>query len=61
MKVSIVYHVESNDEPVIDGFYLLPHTARARASTLRKRGFNAFVSKRELRTIRDVIILGKSK
>jgi hypothetical protein len=51
MQVNLVYYKNSQEKWVVDRVYALNHTARARASTLRKtRGVEAFVLPRTLRT-----------
>jgi len=50
MKVNLVYYKNSQEKWVVDRVYALNHTARARASTLRKtRGVEAFVLPRTVR------------
>ena len=64
MNVHLVYRYSRNPSittPRVDGVYLLRHTARARASTLRADGVNAFLVRRTLRTNRKVRVDGGVK
>jgi hypothetical protein len=50
MKVNLVYYKNSQSHWVVDRVYALNHTARSRASKLRKsRGVESFVLTRTVR------------
>lgn len=55
MKVSLVYVYSKNGVPRVDRVYVNPSTATSYAAKLRKRGKDAFIVRRTLRTTQPFI------